>query len=90
MREMQLVEGLGQGGALYDSLAKEIVKVIEPSVMSIVKKSAVAAEPTIRTVIREEVMPKVGMYAVLGIVLVGVSAAFIGSYMATRPRSRRR
>lgn len=60
------------------AIADKIVNAMLPSLTPIVQKASEAAEPTIRTVIREEVMPKVGMYSVVGLAAVAAVAALIG------------
>ena len=84
MSDLEMMQqGMGQG-AFSEAVANQLVQVIKPSVMKIVSEAATAAEPTIRTVIREEVMPKIALFSISGIVLVGVLGALVGSYFATR------
>ncbi len=39
-------------------------------------------EPAIRRTVREDILPKAGLYAVVGMLAVGASAAFIGAKVA--------
>lgn len=71
--------GMSQGSLelAAKSIADRIVNAMLPSLTPIVKKAAEASEPTIRTVIREEVMPKVGLYTVLGLGVVALVSTVI-------------
>lgn len=88
--------GLGQGelALLSKTITDEIVKGLLPALKPIVAKAAEAAEPTISSVIKRDVVP----WVVVGLIGVGAVAAAIGSWMATsskraprrNPRRRRR
>ena len=81
--------GLGQGifdqvssGRIVDTLIRELT----PRLSSLVAEISQAAEPTIRTVVREELAPKVGMYAAVGLLTAGVISGIVGAYFASRSR----
>lgn len=59
-----------------------------PKLTEIVAQSAVAAEPTIRTVVREEVMPKATLAIVAGMIGVAGVSALIGSLLARGKAAR--
>lgn len=69
---------------LVGPLAEKIYKALEPRVTDIVSRASQAAEPTIRAVVREEILPRVGLVTVIGLAAMGAVAAAIGSYFATR------
>ena len=73
---------LGQLTELGKELANDIVISLQPKLMEIVKDASKTAEPMIRTVVREEVLPKVGLFTVSGMLMVGITAAFIGIWMS--------
>ena len=64
-------------------IADKITAALLPRMKEIVASASEAAEPTIRKVIVEEVLPKFGLATVLGLVAGAVMAAAIGSYFAT-------
>jgi hypothetical protein len=78
--------GMGQDALTFavQGVADKIVAALLPRLKPIVKAAAEAAEPTIRTVIREEVMPKVAAYGGIGLLGVAALAAVIGAAMARR------
>lgn len=84
--------GMGQDAltAAIMPVADRITAALLPRMKEIVAKSAEAAEPTIRKVVTEDVLPKFGLATVLGLVAGAVAAAAIGSYFATRGGSRAR
>ncbi len=73
--------------AALGPVTDQITAALLPKMKEIVAKASEAAEPTIRTVIREDVMPTLGLIVVLGLAAGAVAASAIGSYFATR-RSR--
>jgi len=79
------VGGLGQ---VTDALTEALL----PKLKDLVTQAAEGAEPAIKRVVNEEVMPKLGLIAVLGIAAGAAVAAAVGSYYATRrnPPVRRR
>lgn len=80
-------QGLGQAdpfAAVVTPVADRIFNALLPRMKEVVAKASEAAEPTIRKVIKEEVLPKFGLAVVLGLVGGAVAAAAIGSYFATR------
>lgn len=81
--------GLGQGifdqvstGRIVDALIRDLT----PRLSSLVADISQAAEPTIRTVVREELAPKVGLYAGLALLTAGVISGIVGAYFASRSR----
>lgn len=77
--------GLGQDSAIAKLVADQLVPALTPALKDIVAKAAEAAEPTIRTVVREEVMPKAGLYLLLGFAAAGLVGAITAS-LITRGR----
>jgi len=94
MRAFTTESGLGVDPleAIVGRAADRIFNALLPKMKEIVAQASQAAEPTIRTVIREEVLPKFGLAAVLGLAAMGAISAAIGSWFATRrnPPVRRR
>jgi hypothetical protein len=64
-------------------ITDRITAALLPKMKEIVARASEAAEPTIRKVIVEEVLPKFGLSVVLGLVAGAAMAAAIGSYFAT-------
>lgn len=80
---------LGQYEYLEPVVKAVVDKVFEaslPKLSEIVAQSAVAAEPTIRVVVREEVMPKLTLGLVAGMIGVAGVSALIGSLLARGSR----
>lgn len=69
---------------LGKDVAQDIIVYLQPKLMEIVKDASKTAEPMVRTVVREEVLPKVGLFTVSGMVMVGITAAFIGIWFSQR------
>lgn len=74
--------------ALMNSMASSLTAQILPQLKTIVAQSAEAAEPTIRKVVVEDVLPKFGLAVVLGLIGGAIAAAAIGSHYATRRRAQ--
>jgi len=75
------------GGPLEDAVSgvsDKIVAALLPKLTPIVQNAAMAAEPTIRTVVREEVVPQLGTWLVVGLAAVAAVSAGIGVAMAKR------
>lgn len=81
--------GLGQGGieTVVGGIADQIVTALMPKMKLIVAEASVSAEPAVRKVLREEVLPTFGFATVLGLAALGAVAAAVGSYFATRRQS---
>ncbi len=78
-------------GQLEEEIARRITPIIvralekaSPTITAAAARAASAAEPTMRKVIREEVMPKLLTYGIIGFLAVGALAAIIGAAMARR------
>jgi class 3 adenylate cyclase len=76
--------GMGQGDDFFANLTAKIGEKMLPLVKDAVAKASTSAEPMIRRVIKEDVVPKVGLYIVIGLAGLAAVSAAIGSYMATR------
>jgi hypothetical protein len=78
--------GMGQSAleATVSNIADRIVDAVLPRLTPIVQQAAEAAEPTIRTVVKEEVVPQMAIYGLGGIALVGLIGAAVGSWFASR------
>jgi hypothetical protein len=61
-----------------------IVAALLPKLVPIVEKAAQAAEPTIRTVVREEVIPQAGTWLVVGLGVAAVIGGVVGVMMSRR------
>lgn len=61
-----------------------IVAALLPKLTPIVAESAKAAEPTIRTVVREEVIPQAGTWLVVGLGVAAVIGGVVGVVMSRR------
>lgn len=82
---MRGTNGLGQGiDSVVGGIADKIVASLMPRMKEVVAQASEAAEPTIRKVIQEDVLPKFGIAVVLGLAAGAAMAAAIGSYFATR------
>lgn len=81
--------GLGAGGidSVVSGIADQIVTALMPRMKEVVAQASEAAEPTIRKVINEDVLPKFGFATVLGLAAGAAIAAAVGSYFATRRRA---
>jgi len=78
---------MSMGGPLEDAVSKtadRIVDALLPRLTPLVEKAALASEPMIRTVLREEVVPQVGTWLVVGMAAVAAVSAAIGVAMAKR------
>lgn len=83
--------GVGQDAltAAVAPIVNQITAALLPKMKEIVARSAEAAEPTIRKVVVEDVLPKFGLAVVLALVAGAAVAAAVGSYFATRGSGRR-
>jgi hypothetical protein len=73
---------------VISNITKQIVDAALPTLKEAVAASAEAAEPTIRRVVNEDVMPKVTLGIVVGMIGVAGVSALIGSLFASSGRSR--
>lgn len=76
-------------GQTIPDIVKGIVESIKPELKDLVASAAQAAEPTIQKVVREEVMPKVTLGLVVGMIGTAGVAAVIGSLFARGRASSR-
>lgn len=65
-------------------IVEQMMAQIMPKMNVLVANASEAAEPVIRRVVVEEVLPKFGGAVVLGLALGAVAAAAIGSHYASR------
>ncbi len=63
-------------------LVQDIVRELKPHLKELVREASEAAAPTIDKLVREEVIPKVGLYGGTSLVVVGLGAALIGALVA--------
>lgn len=75
--------GMGQidalGGAV-GKLADQIVEALLPSIKPLAVEAMVAAKPTIREIVKEDVLP----WVIVGMVGAAAASALIGAWMARR------
>lgn len=71
---------------IVGQIVDQMLARINPKMTELVGNASKAAEPVIRRVVVEEVLPKFGTATVLGMALGAVAAAFVGSWFATRRR----
>lgn len=71
---------MGQDDVFVNAIADKIVDVLTPTVKDLTVKAMEASEPTIRKVVKEDVIPWMMVAVVAGI----LGGALVGSYMATR------
>jgi hypothetical protein len=78
--------GLGQFRAsdIVGPVVEKLMDALTPRLMGVVAKASEAAEPMIRTVVREELAPKVGMWAGFALLAAGLFSGIIGAYFASR------
>ena len=69
-------------------IADKITAALLPKMKEIVASASEAAEPTIRKVVTEDVLPKFGLAVILGLAAGAAVAAAIGSHFATRGARR--
>lgn len=74
--------------AITGDLTDRVTAALLPKLSEIVARTSQAAEPTIRRVIQEDVLPPLGLFVILGFGLMAVTSAGIGSYYATKARRR--
>ena len=72
--------------AITAALMDRISAALLPKMKEIVASASEAAEPTIRKVVVEDVLPKFGLATVLGLIAGAAVAAAIGSHFATSGR----
>lgn len=82
---------LGLGAGVFDQIntgpiIDALIRDLTPRLSSLVSDLSQAAEPTIRTVVREELAPKVGLYAGIALLTAGVFSGIVGAYFASRSR----
>lgn len=94
---MYYADGMGQSplDSTITAMTQRAVDAMMPAIKDAIAKGASAAEPTIRKVVVQDVLPKFGLAVVLGIAAGAAISAAIGSHFATRgyrrnPRVRRR
>lgn len=73
---------------VVSNITQQIVNAALPTLKEAVAASAEAAEPTIRRVVNEDVMPKVTLGIVVGMIGVAGVSALIGSLFASSGKSR--
>lgn len=71
-------------------LTQRAMNAMMPAIKDAIAKGAEAAEPTIRKVVVQDVLPKFGLAVVLGIAAGAAISAAIGSHFATRRNPARR
>jgi hypothetical protein len=75
------------GSALEDAVSgvsDKIVAALLPKLEPIVANAALAAEPTIKTVMEETVIPQVGTWTVVGLGVAAAIGALVGTWVAKR------
>lgn len=73
---------------MVGALTKKVLDGMVPELKATVLKASEAAEPTIRKVVREDVVPAVGAYVIAGMAAVAVVSSLIGGAMARRVKTR--
>lgn len=83
--------GVGQGSmsSIVSSLVDPIIRGMTPKLKEIALQAAEASKPAIKEVVRETVMPTVGLALVIGLVAVGVLSAGIATHYSTRRNAPR-
>lgn len=75
------------GGPFEDAIGAttdKIVAALLPKLTPIVADAAKAAEPTIRTVVREEVIPQAGTWLIVGLGVAAIIGGVVGVTMSRR------
>ena len=78
---------LGQFEGMATEIANKIVVAFTPQLQELTAKAAEAAQPVISRVVREDVIPGVGPYIIVGMIGLGAIAAVIGAAMARKVRT---
>lgn len=65
-------------------VADKLMAALLPRMQELVSNASKGAEPMIRRVVQEDVLPKFGTATLIGMVAGGVAAAFVGAWFATR------
>ncbi len=83
--------GVGQGSmsSIVSSLVDPIIRGMTPKLKEIALHAAESSKPAIKEVIRETVMPTLGLSLLLGMVAVGVLSAGIATHYSTRRNAPR-
>ncbi len=83
--------GVGQGSmsSIVSSLVDPIIRGMTPKLKEIALQAAESSKPAIKEVVRETVMPTVGLALVIGLVAVGVLSAGIATHYSTRRNAPR-
>lgn len=75
---------------LVQNMVNPIIAAMTPKLKEAALQASEAAKPAIKEVVREEIVPKVGLAIVLGFVGLAVVSSAVGSYFATRRNPGRR
>ena len=76
-----LVNDLGQ--------AEDVLEFLRPGLKAVLKQSFEDLRPQLRDAMKKDVLPKVLLYVVGGLVVSGISAALICHYMGKKKRRKR-
>jgi hypothetical protein len=76
--------GGAQMGDIASDVAQKIVIAITPQLKELTASAAEAAKPVISQIVREDVVPGVAPYIVIGFIGLGAVAAVIGALMARK------
>lgn len=89
---MNHTHGLGADplASAIGPITDKITAALLPRMSEIVAQASEAAEPTIRRVMVEDVLPKFGLAVVVGLVAGAAIAAAIGAHFASRRSGVRR
>lgn len=71
---------------IVGSIVDGMMARLSPKMTELVSNASSAAEPVVRRVVVEEVLPKFGLAAILGLAAGAAAAGAIGAYFATRRR----
>lgn len=68
---------------------EEILEFLRPGLKTVLKQSFKDLRPQLRDAMKKDVLPKVLLYVVSGLILSGISAALICHYMGQKKRRKR-
>jgi hypothetical protein len=89
LEEQRRRRGLGVSfNSVVDPIIDGLIARLGPTVGDWAQKFADQAEPKVREIAREEIAPRLGMYAALAMLGAGMFAGVVGAFFASRGYGR--
>jgi hypothetical protein len=77
--------GLGVSfDSVVDPIVDGLIRKLGPTVGDWAQRLAIEAEPKVRQIAREEIAPRVGMYAAAAMLGAGIFSGLVGAFFASR------